>query len=576
MKKTKKIVSILLVLILMIGGLSVVNAAEEFANGHIATENLTISDGVRNGNVVTYTITLPASEGGLRGDANNNGRVDEYKDYDAVDEDGVKRPELKDYNVDAYLITGYCAMINKADELNMLLADYNLDGDVNVADVTTMLQDTELLKNPITLEGSLAKDSTYKMSKNSNGTYKVEVTIPTDKSGTIGITVKAGVFKHSKTEVYDKQSSSVLLAESYDSSIKINDGIKEGNKVTFKIDAPKGTGLKGDINNDGKVDVEDIKILQDFLVGKDTTGEFNNTLADCYTDGQLDTFDMVILKRIVTKNSDDDKTNDSIVLNGTLAKDSTYELVKDADGSYKIVVTIPENATTGTIAVKLQESVMKTTNVKVNKEIGSNEFDLSKKDDSNKFKVVDEKQENTSDGKVKVTITVNKELDKENLPSGWVLSEDGKTISKVMEDGKKEELTLVSKDGEKIKYNVNPELLKVVEQKGEDAGNGKIKVTITVNKELDKNQIPEGWTLSEDGKSISKVMNKDEEFKVTLVAKDGSKLEYSGVAKIKNGDKTTAPGKIPQTGITNTIIFVVAGIAIVGTVVFIRSRKMLK
>ncbi|HBC84399.1 MAG TPA: hypothetical protein DCZ30_02895 [Clostridiales bacterium] len=34
--------------------------------------------------------------------------------------------------------------------------------------------------------------------------------------------------------------------------------------------------------------------------------------------------------------------------------------------------------------------------------------------------------------------------------------------------------------------------------------------------------------------------------------------------------------KIPQTGITNTIIFVVAGIAIVGTVVFIRSRKMLK
>ena len=578
MKKTRRIVLILLVIILMLGGLSVVNAAEnqKFASGYIATENLTISNGVRNGNVVTYTITLPASEGGLRGDANNNGRVDEYKDYDAVDEDGVKRPELKDYNVDAYLITGYCAMINKADELNMLLADYDLSGDVNIADVTTMLQDTELLKNPITLEGSLAKDSTYKMSKNSNGTYKVEVTIPTDKSGTIGITVKTGVFKHSKTEVYDEQSSTVLSVESYDSSIKINDGIKEGNKVTFKIDAPKGTGLKGDINNDGKVDVEDIKILQDFLVGKDTTGEFNNTLADCYTDGKLDTFDMVILKRIVTKNSDDDKTNDSIVLNGTLAKDSTYELVKDADGSYKIVVTIPENATTGTIAVKLQESVMKTTNVKVNKEISSNEFDLSKKDDSNKFKVVDEKQENTSDGKVKVTITVNKELDKDNLPSGWDLSEDGKTISKVMEDGKKEELTLVSKDGEKIKYNVNAELLKVVEQKGEDAGNGKIKVTITVNKELDKNQIPEGWTLSEDGKTISKVMNKDEEFKVTLVAKDGSKLEYSGVAKITNGDKTTATGKIPQTGVGNTIIFVVVDIAIIGTVVFVKSRKMLK
>lgn len=141
-------------------------------------------------------------------------------------------------------------MINKADELNMLLADYDLSGDVNISDVTGMLQDTELLKNPIILEGSLAKDSTYKMSKNSNRTYKVEVTIPTDKSGTIGITVKTGVFKHSKTEVYDKQSSTVLAVESYDSSIKINDGIKEGNKITFKIDAPKGTGLKGDINND--------------------------------------------------------------------------------------------------------------------------------------------------------------------------------------------------------------------------------------------------------------------------------------------------------------------------------------
>lgn len=506
MKNTKRIVSILLVIILIIGGLSVVNAVEseifsdKIDEDKIADETLTISKGVINKNVVTYTITLP--QGGLRGDANNNGRVDEYKDFEKVDKDGIHRDEKKDYNVDTYLIEGYCAMINKENELNMLLADYNLDGTVNVADVVAMQNDKEFLKDPITLKGSLAEYSSYKMSKNSNGTYKVEVTTPEDKTGTIGITVKRGLFKHSETKVYDEESSSVLEIESYDLSIKINDGIKEGNKVTFKIDAPKGTGLKGDINNDGKVDVEDIKVLQDFLLGKETEGEFNDTLADCYNDGKIDTFDMIILKRIVSNNSDDDKTNDSILLNGTLAKDSTYELVKDADGSYKIVVTIPENATTGTIGVKLQGSVMKTTNAKVNKEVSSSEFDLSKKDDSNKFKVIDEKQENTADGKVKVTITVNKELDKDKLP--------------------------------------------------------------------------EGWTLSEDGKSISKVMNKDEEFKLTLVAKDGSTLEYSGVAKITNGDKTTATGKIPQTGVKNTIIFVVAGIAVIGTVVFVKSRKMLK
>lgn len=502
MKNTKIIVSILLMIILMIGGLSVVNAVEseifsdKIDEDKIADETLTISKGVVNKNVVTYTITLP--QGGLRGDANNNGRVDEYKDFEKVDKDGIYRDEKKDYNVDTYLIEGYCAMINKENELNMLLADYNLDGTVDVADVVAMQYDKEFLKDPITLKGSLAEYSSYKMSKNSNGTYKVEVTVPEDKTGTIGITVKRGLFKHSETKVYDEESSSVLEIDSYDLSIKINDGIKEGNKVTFKIDAPKGTGLKGDINNDGKVDVEDIKVLQDFLLGKETEGEFNSILADCYNDGKIDTFDMIILKRIVSNNSDDDKTNDSILLNGTLAKDSTYELVKDADGSYKIVVTIPENVTTGTIGVKLQESVMKTTNAKVNKEVSSSEFDLSKKDDSNKFKVIDEKQENTSDGKVKVTITVNKELD--------------------------------------------------------------------------PNELPKGWTLSEDGKSIWKVMDKGTSEDITLVAKDGSTLKYTVIA----GDKTTAPTKIPQTGIKNTIIVVVGAIAIIGTVVFIRSRKMLK
>ena len=459
MKKTRKVLTILLVLSLIIGSLSFVNAA---------TDKLNISKGTRQGDIVTFTITLPQG-GGLNGDANDNGRVDEYKDYEAVDSDGVTRPAYEDYNVDAYLIQGYVAKINSEDELNMLLADYNLDGSVDIADVVGMNTEKELLKNPITLNGTLAESSTYKMSKNSDGTYKVQVTIPSEEDGTIGITVKQRVFKYSSTVANEEISSDLLTVskdDNYELNIKISDGIKEGNKVTFKIDMPKDTGLQGDVNGDGKVDSEDIQY-----------------------------------------NSDDDKTNDSIKLNGTLAENSTYELVKDQDGSYKIIVTIPENAEEGTIGVTVDKETFKTADKKVNKELVSNLFDLAKNqnDNSEEFKVIDKKEQDLGDGKVKVTITVNKELDKDKIPEGWELSEDGKSISKVMDKGKTEEITLVAKDGSTLKYSV--------------------------------------------------------------VA--GSTLE-------DEKDETTANTKIPQTGVRNTMLLVIAGIAIAGTVVFVRSRKMLK
>ena len=500
MKKTRKVLTILLVLSLIIGSLSFVNAA---------TDKLNISKGTRQGDIVTFTITLPQG-GGLNGDANDNGRVDEYKDYEAVDSDGVTRPAYEDYNVDAYLIQGYVAKINSEDELNMLLADYNLDGSVDIADVVGMNTEKELLKNPITLNGTLAESSTYKMSKNSDGTYKVQVTIPSEEDGTIGITVKQRVFKYSSTVANEEISSDLLTVskdDNYELNIKISDGIKEGNKVTFKIDMPKDTGLQGDVNGDGKVDSEDIQLLQDFLLGKEVGEEFNSVLADCVNDGVLNVFDLSILRRIVLYNSDDDKTNDSIKLNGTLAENSTYELVKDQDGSYKIIVTIPENAEEGTIGVTVDKETFKTADKKVNKELVSNLFDLAKNqnDNSEEFKVIDKKEQDLGDGKVKVTITVNKELDKDKIPEGWELSEDGKSISKVMDKGKTEEITLVAKDGSTLKYSV--------------------------------------------------------------VA--GSTLE-------DEKDETTANTKIPQTGVRNTMLLVIAGIAIAGTVVFVRSRKMLK
>lgn len=112
----------------------------------------------------------------------------------------------------------------------------------------------------------------------------------------------------------------------------------------------------------------------------------------------------------------------------------------------------------------------------------------------------------------------------------------------------------------------------MIDKKDEDLGDGKVKVTITVNKELDPDKLPEGWTLGEDGKLIWKVMDEGATEEITLVAKDGSTIKYT----VTVGDKTTAPGTIPQTGVRNTIIVVVAAIAIIAIVVFVRSRKMLK
>ncbi len=198
------------------------------------------------------------------------------------------------------------------------------------------------------------------------------------------------------------------------------------------------------------------------------------------------------------------------------------------------------------------------------------------------FEVLDVKKEPDTENadKVKVTITVNKELDPDKIPDGWELLDDKKSISKEFDKNGKEDVVLTDKDGNTITQTVevsnikdeNGEEFKVINKTEEDQGDGKIKVTVTVNKELDPDKLPEGWTLGEDGKSIWKVMDKGASEEITLVAKDGSTLKYTVTA----GDKTTAPGTIPQTGMKNTIIVVVAVIAIIGTVVFVRSRKMLK
>ena len=287
--------------------------------------------------------------------------------------------------------------------------------------------------------------------------------------------------------------------------------------------------------------------------------------------------------------------NETIVKQVKLSEYNTNEITLDLPQIFilakqnKLVTT---NETFSVENAKLSEDSTKVIITKESIEKGNNSVKLGNGNANGTtvtyvlaFEVVDVKKEPDTENadKVKVTITVNKELDPTKIPDGWTLSEDKKSISKEFDKNGKEDVTLTDKDGNTIKQTVevsnikdgngdNKEEFKVINKTEEDQGNGKIKVTITVNKELDPSKIPDGWTLSEDGKSIWKVMDKGASEDLTLVAKDGSTIKYTVTA----GDKTTAPGKIPQTGVKNTIIVVVAGIAIVGTVVFIRSRKMLK
>lgn len=62
--------------------------------------------------------------------------------------------------------------------------------------------------------------------------------------------------------------------------------------------------LMGDVNLDGIFDVADIKLLQDYLVCRETLTVEQGVVADVCTDGILDVFDLCILKRMYLEQSE--------------------------------------------------------------------------------------------------------------------------------------------------------------------------------------------------------------------------------------------------------------------------------
>lgn len=512
MNKTKKILAIAVLLMLIMGSLTWVKA------GGYSKENIfsgvTISNGVKEGNKITFDINLP-SQVGLRGDVDDDGKVDMN---------------------DSTLLVNYCAMLIGIDQINAINADVNADRDIHVADVVALnmallgpgsisseqleeakelgyYPETEMvdmdkiaINTPIVLNGTLASKSSVTLKRDDNGKYKAEVTIPEGTNeGTIGVTLVQGVFINNKANFNGfvnsnlfsiKGNNTITLPEN---KVTISDGVQNDNKVTFKVNLEKGTELTGDVNSDGKVDATDVDLLSKYIKHEITEG-ISAISSDVTGDGRLDTFDVVALRRIV-------QNNNNISLDGTLKDKVSSNLLKDAEGNFYIEVTVPNDVTEGTIKVSLAEGVfINASNVK-NKSVSSELFSYSKTggNKTEDFKVIEQKDEKQDDGKIKVTVIVNKELDKDKLPNGWTLSEDGKSITKIMNKGEKEEIELVAKDGSKIKY--------------------------------------------------------------TVVA--GATLNDSDEKK----DTTVAPTKHPNTGTKNTLLIVIVGIAIFGIIAFSKYIK---
>lgn len=488
MKKTKKILAIAVILMLILGSLTFVKAE---------TDKLVISDGVKEGNKVTFKIDLP-KDTALKGDVDLNGKI-ESADIELINK---------------YLLSSTQFPLT---EIQLKAADAHIDGTIDSLDQMEVVNYVENIVDykPVTLKGTLADSSKYELVKDSSGNYSIVVTLPENVTGgTIGIIVNEGTFMYALNSGNEETSSKLLDIATSEKSITISDGVKEGNKITFKINLPEDTALTGDVNLNGKLDEDDCTLIDKYLLNniENSLTEIQQKAADVLIDGKINSSDASLLLNYISGVA----KYEPVTLNGTLADSSEYELVKDSNGNYSIVVTIPDGTIEGTIGVTVESQTFMFDLGSANKATSSELFDLSKLEDGDNtdaLKVIEQKDEKQDDGKIKVTVIVNKELDKDKIPNGWTLSEDGKSITKIMNKGEKEEIELVAKDGSKTKYTVIA-----------------------------------GSTLKDDE-------NKNDQSK---------------------DDGTTSNKIIPQTGATSTILVVIAGIAIVGIIAFFKYIKNIK
>lgn len=180
---------------------------------------------------------------------------------------------------------------------------------------------------------------------------------------------------------------------------------------------------------------------------------------------------------------------------------------------------------------------------------------------------------------VEVEVIANKEIQE---LEGWTLSEDKKTLSKTYSENGEEEITIYDLTGNSAKAKIEvknidkitPEI--DIKYSTKESTNEEVLVTIQANEIV---QEMEGWTLSEDGKTLTKAYEKNAEEIITIYDLAGNSTTVTikvdnitdGNDTIKKDDNTIASSILPYAGKSSLMIVV---IAIVALVAIILKRKV--
>ena len=174
---------------------------------------------------------------------------------------------------------------------------------------------------------------------------------------------------------------------------------------------------------------------------------------------------------------------------------------------------------------------------------------------------------------VKVTIKANKDI---QSVEGWVLEEDGETLTKVYTQNKKEEVTICDFAGNEKKVTITINNIDTTAPEVEVKYSTTKTTTESVTVEIVANeQITgiEGWSLSNDKTILTKTYSQNKEEEVTIYDLAGNSRKVSiKVNNIEKKDNTTADVSIPKTG-KNVIIISLTCVLLVGIVSYIKLRK---
>lgn len=102
-----------------------------------------------------------------------------------------------------------------------------------------------------------------------------------------------------------------------------------------------------------------------------------------------------------------------------------------------------------------------------------------------------------------------------------------------------------------------------------------VTATIKTNKKVNK---VDGWTLSDDGRTLTKTYSSNITEELTLVDEDGLKknveVKVSNIINKTTEDTTvTQETKLPQTGVNLTIVVVIAITGVIAVVIYNKNKE---